>query len=99
MPAGADEGVGVAEVDALAVELVLNAEFFGSGITRGGKHLEPDGVTIIVGILIACGEIAKNPVANLMSCAHYRAALRHLQAALVLVRDVTVVVQHALRLI
>ena len=97
MLAGAREGVGVAKVDAFAVELVLNAERFGNGITGGGEHLETDDVAVVVWVAVCRGEIAENVVANLLASTDDRDGFCNLERSVVLERHIAVVVEDAFR--
>src|SRR5579864_2078160 len=98
MLAGADEGVGIAEVDALAVELLFHTKLLRDRIAGGREHLETDDVPIVGEIAIARGKIAENAVANLAASAHDRDRLRDFKRAIVFQSNVAVIVEDALRL-
>src|SRR5258708_6370108 len=93
--AEADDRIGIAEVDAFAVELVFDAKLFLCRIASGCEHLETDNVAIVIRICICRGEIAEDSVADLLAGAVYRDGFGHLQRAVVFERDVAVVVEDA----
>ena len=55
----------IAEVDTLAVELILDAGSFAIAVAFGGEQLEAHDVIVAEAIFVSGGKIAINPVANL----------------------------------
>src|SRR5690348_13176791 len=64
--AKANHCLGIAEVDALAVELFFDTELFRSGIAGGREHLEADNVPVVKRVRIFGREIAENAMADLL---------------------------------
>src|SRR5262249_46011499 len=62
-----DHDIGIAEVDGLAVELILDAKLFGSRITRGEEHVEAHDSAGVERVLVARREIAIDAVLDLVS--------------------------------
>src|SRR5580704_4443710 len=96
MSSSCDQRVGIAKINALAVGNGFNAKWLAGGIARGGLHLKAYDVVIVVGVFVACGEIAEDAVLNFSSAGVYGNHFRDQQRRIVLQRDITVKVEYPL---
>src|SRR5579862_195226 len=93
--AARDHCVLAAQIDALAVELVLHSESLGGGIAGGGDHLEADDVFRVEGVGVARGEIAIDAVADAVASGKNGDGLCDEQRGVLLEPDVAVKVEDA----
>jgi hypothetical protein len=90
--------IGTAEVDALAIGIILDAVGFIDRITSRGQHLEIDDITIVEGVLVARGEFAKDAVTDLIAGSKDGDDFGDQDGRVVLESDITVEVEDALGL-
>jgi hypothetical protein len=93
LPGRHDHGL-IAEVNALAVALVLHVEFLWLSIARRFHNLEMNRVTVAQRIFVTRGKVAVNAVMDLYAQAAHANRLSNQQGGVLLHPDVAVVVQN-----